>query len=145
MNKNKLYCDMINNQLIEIDDKYKLKSNDITRICKYLNNDIFGEECCIWQGSVANLNSSSKGTYINFYFNKNKVILHRLLFINYIDTLEDNEYIKFTCDNKGVCCNVNHYKKCKYNNIKKNDNVKEDKNDNDIIMKIGNLTIDFKF
>ena len=24
------------------------------------------------------------------------------------DNLEDYEYIKYTCNNKGICCNINH-------------------------------------
>ncbi len=147
-NKNKLYCEMIDNQLIGLDDEYKLKPNDILRICKYIEKSIFNDGCCVWKGSIANINNVNKGTYINFYFNKSKVILHRLLFINYVDTLEDDEYIKFTCDNKGICCNINHYKKYKYNTTKKTnkeieDNKQEQKNKSDVIMKIGNLTIDF--
>ena len=49
--------------------------------------------------------------YINFYFNKKKIALHRLLYINYVEDVSPNEYIKFLCDNKGKCCNINHMKK----------------------------------
>ncbi len=33
--------------------------------------------------------------------------------------LSNNEYIKYTCKNKGKCCNINHIKKIKYNKKKK--------------------------
>jgi hypothetical protein len=134
---------MIKNQLDEVDDKYKLKESDISRICKYIDTSIFDKEkCCIWQGSVANINNDNKGTYVNFYFNKNKVILHRLLYINYINDLHENEYIKFKCENKGLCCNVNHYKKYKKKGINPKD-TDDTEEKNIVIMKIGNLIIDF--
>ena len=60
------------------------------------------------------MNNMHKGTYINFYFKNKKVALHRLLYSNYVSPLTIHEYLKFSCENKGVCCNVTHYKKYKY-------------------------------
>ena len=37
--------------------------------------------------------------------------LHRILYLNYIDDLNKNEYLKFNCPNKGICCNINHFNK----------------------------------
>ena len=40
-----------------------------------------------------------------------KIALHRLLYCNFIEPLNDNEYLKFTCNNKGKCCSLKHLKK----------------------------------
>ena len=62
----------------------------------------------MWNGYITNKTKESKTSYINFYFRHRKVALHRLLYENYISNIPDNQYIKYTCDNKGVCCNINH-------------------------------------
>ena len=118
---NQLYKDMIAKQL-NISNYNKLSTQDIQRITKNLNNSIFNKnDCSIWNGYITNLNNKNRGTYINFYFKKKKVALHRLLYNNYVCELNKDEYIKFTCDNKGKCCNINHMKKFKYNYKKKKD------------------------
>ncbi len=117
---NKLYKDMISKQ-IKVTNKNKLSTQDIQRITKNLNNSIFDIiDCSIWKGYITNINNKNRGTYINFYFKKKKVALHRLLYNNYIMQLSNNEYIKYTCKNKGKCCNINHMKKFEYNTKKKN-------------------------
>ena len=30
------------------------------------------------------------------------------LYENYVSDIKDNQYIKYTCDHKGFCCNINH-------------------------------------
>jgi hypothetical protein len=108
--------ELISKQLINIPHDKKLNYNDLKRICKYISSSIFDEHyCCLWKGYVTNINNDNKGTYINFYFRKKKMALHRLLYINFIGDLSNDEYIKFNCDNKGQCCNVMHFKKYKYN------------------------------
>jgi len=85
------------------------------RICKYIDTSIFDKEmCCIWSGYITNMNNSNKGTYVNFYFRNKKVALHRLLYSNFVAPLDSSEYLKFNCENKGICCNINHYEKYKY-------------------------------
>ena len=89
-------------------------------------------KCSLWNGYVTNDNNNFKGTYINFYYNKKKIALHRLLYENYVGKIS-NQYINYTCDNKGLCCNINHFtvkpKKIKKNNI--NNKKLEDQTDND--------------
>lgn len=117
--KNEILQQLIQHQLPNIEDSQRLKSNDLKRICKYINHTIFDEEhCCIWDGYVTNINNDAKGTYINFYFRGKKVALHRLLYINFVESLNDDEYIKFSCPNKGACCCIYHLKKFSY--LKKN-------------------------
>jgi len=123
-----IILELIKNQITNISTAKKLLYNDLKRISKYLNKTIFDNECTIWNGYLINTN---KYSYINFYFNGKKHALHRLLFINYIGELDDSEYIKFNCENKGKCCNVNHFYKIYKNEILSNDaNVNKPTNQN---------------
>ena len=107
---------MLNKQLKNVNAQNKLNFNDIKRISKFLTTSIFSEDnCSLWTGYITNENNNLKGTYINFYYNKKKIALHRLLYENYIDKINEDDYIKFTCINKGKCCNINHLKKYRPN------------------------------
>lgn len=113
--KKKMLTDLINRQRKTIPIDRKLQYRDMCRIVKYVNSSIFDEEkCCIWTGYVTNLRNAMKGTYINFYFRDKKVALHRLLYDNYVEEMHEDDYLKFSCDNKGMCCNINHLVKYKY-------------------------------
>ena len=117
--KNKLFIELVNRQ-IETEIK-KLDVKSLQRISRNIDKSIFGSECVIWKGYITYI----KGTdvhYINFFFNKKKHALHRLLYLNFVGPIDDNEYIKYSCDNKGKCCNVNHFYKI---NQKKEENIKE--------------------
>lgn len=111
--------DMMNRQLQNIPVNRRLLCRDLLRIAKYIPNSIFdGDKCCIWTGYITNNCSQKKGTYINFFFRRKKVALHRLLYENFVGNLGDNCYLKFTCsdeENKGKCCNINHMVKFRYN------------------------------
>jgi len=124
MKKNDLLSEMINNQLNDVGTK-KLQYGDIKRLSTKLSTTIFDENVCsLWSGYITNANKIDKGIYINFYFDGKKAILHRLLYTNFVGPLSKDEYLKFTCENKGKCCNIHHLKKFKY--IKKNiDNKKQ--------------------
>jgi len=124
--------ELINKQLKNIPFNKKLRKSDIHRIVKHTNSSIFdSDKCCLWTGYVTNFNDSKKGTYINFYFKKKKkVALHRLLYINFKGSLNNTDYIKYSCENKGICCNINHMSCFKYklDEIKKESNTKSKKN-----------------
>jgi hypothetical protein len=115
------------------------------RISKFLTNSLFHETACsLWNGYITNEKNHTKGTYINFYFNKKKIALHRLLYLNYIGEISNKEYIRFTCDNKGKCCNINHMKKYSYNrNFSKNNNLNNNNQNNINISYKNDLTIEF--
>ena len=106
-----------NKQLPNIPSSRKLRPNDIHRIVQHTDNSIFDEDkCCLWTGYITNLKNKRKGTYINFYFkDKKKVALHRLLFANFKGEISNKDYIKYSCTNKGKCCNINHMVKFEYN------------------------------
>ena len=83
--------------------------SELRRISKNLDNSIFDHNnCSIWNGYITNNNSNLKPSYINFYFRNKKIALHRLLYENYVETLDKNQYLKYIYKNKGICCNINH-------------------------------------
>ena len=123
MRNQDLFNELLQNQLKNVPLEKKLRYADIKRLCKYINTSIFDENVCsMWTGYITNANNITKGIYINFYFNGAKMALHRLLYVNFIGELSENEYLKFTCEHKGKCCNINHLKKFSYTKIKNNDN-----------------------
>lgn len=112
---NELLNELLIKQIKGVPQDKKLQYTDLKRVCKYIYSSIFDENnCCLWTGYVTNANNTTKGTYINFYFRKKKAALHRLLYSNFVGELTDNEYLKFNCDNKGMCCTVKHLRKFKY-------------------------------
>jgi hypothetical protein len=111
----------ITNQLPDIEEQYKLKLKDFQKIARNINSNIFDKgKCTLWNGVLCNKDKPHKGVYINYYFNRKKTTLHRLLFINFVGPLDDKEYLKFKCINKGQCCNVNCLEKAKSKNIEFN-------------------------
>ena len=104
-------------QLPDVPASKAFRPSDIQRIVQHTSTSIFDkEDCALWTGYITNLQNKRKGTYVNFYFrNKKKVALHRLLYANFKGEISANEYIKYSCSNKGRCCNVNHMVKFEYN------------------------------
>lgn len=122
--QNDMFKELLTKQQKNVAIDKRLQYTDLKRICKYVLTSLFDEDrCALWSGYVTNANKANKGTYINFYFNKKKVALHRLLYINFVGPLEDNEYLKFTCPNHGTCCNVKHLKKFVYKNNNTNNEI----------------------
>ena len=126
--------EMAKKQVKNIDPDKMLSYRDMGRIVKNINTSIFSEKsCCIWTGYVTNV-WNHKSTYINFYFKKRKIALHRLLYNNFIGPITDTEYIKFSCNNRGRCCNVLHFVKLAKDDNENNsdiDNINEDNNEID--------------
>jgi hypothetical protein len=125
-----IFRELVSKQLRNIPTNKKLQLSDIKRISRRLKTSLFDENICsLWSGYITNTNNTSKGMYVNFYFRKKKGALHRLLFSNFVGDLNDDEYLKFNCENKGKCCNVHHMDKFKYNDTgiyKETDEIKED-------------------
>ncbi len=120
-------------QLPNVNITKKLTYNDIKRISKFLTSSIFNEvQCSIWNGYITNEKNQIKGTYINFYFNQKKIALHRLLYLNFIGDILNTEYIKFSCLNKGKCCNIHHMKKYSYNSNLNSTNLEDLPSDNSV-------------
>jgi hypothetical protein len=122
----KVLSELLSNQLKKVDSSKKLDYSDIVRLTKYIDKSIFSNnDCVLWKGYITNCNKKEKGQYINFFFKKKKYALHRLLYINYVGQLYDDEYLKFTCKNRGCCCNINHITK-----FRKEDNKYDIKEEN---------------
>ncbi len=139
--KKKLLNEMIDKQLKNVSLSKKFTYKDIMRVIKHIDKSIFGKQCCLWQGFVANA-KQNKSPYINFYFREKKLALHRLLYSNFVESLSNSEYIKFSCKNKGKCCTLNHmvkYEKDENNLDSDIDNSVDESNDNsDINSNISN-------
>lgn len=116
ISNNDILVELLTNQLTNIPNEKKLLYNDLKRISKYLNNSIFTNECSMWNGYITVIKNDKKKSYINFYYTGKKYALHRLLYNNFIGVLNDSEYIKFNCPNKGICCNINHFYKINKDN-----------------------------
>lgn len=123
-----ILSDLAQNQRRDVPTSKKLQYTDLKRIAKNLGSSIFDGECSIWKGYITNAKNVSKGVYINFYFRGKKYALHRLLYNNFVEDLNDDEYIKFSCANKGKCCNVHHLVKYKY--IENDDETVEELDEN---------------
>lgn len=112
---NDLVAEMIRNQLDTVQVDFRLTHCDLKRIAKYVEQSIFTPNICtLWQGYVTDRKKSNKGSYVNFYFRRKKIALHRLLYINFMGPLQENEYVRFRCKNKGHCCNINCLEKNRY-------------------------------
>ena len=110
MNKEEIINKLFANQIKNVDQKYRLSTKDIIRLSSYIHTDPFSEdECCKWKGAISK--SSHQSKYINFWFNKKKQALHRILYLNYKGELLKNKYLRFNCPDqqmRGICCNINH-------------------------------------
>jgi hypothetical protein len=108
----KIFRKLVDKQIKNIENNKKLRIDDLRRIAKKINTSIFNKnKCAIWNGYISN---APEYTYINFYFRRQKVALHRLLHFNFVGNISDTEFLKFNCKNGGKCCNVYHVKKFKY-------------------------------
>ena len=113
----KVLSELVSKQLKKVDNNKKFDYQDIKRLSKYVPDSIFQtDKCVLWTGYITNKDNFEKGVYINFYFRNKKYALHRLLYLNFIGNLYDDEYLRFTCENKGCCCNINHLSKIEKNN-----------------------------
>jgi len=145
ISKNQILIQMLQLQRKKLPHNLRLDIDDLKRIVYNINTSPFSDtECCIWNGYVTDNNEKCK--YINFYFKHHKIALHRLLYINYTDNLESNNYLKFTCKNKGICCNIKHIEKSNDNSSGESpkkiiNNLSDNNNSNNHIkvIKISNI------
>jgi hypothetical protein len=124
--KKDLLNELISKQKKNISDEFLLSYKDLNRVVKNIDNSIFGDECCLWKGYVITRQSKH---YINFFYKGIKVNLIRLLYQNFVNKIENNEYIKNSCASGGKCCNVNHYEKYINENSSNKNNSDENNSD----------------
>ena len=131
ISKNKILVELVDKQLQDVENEKKLDVKSLQRISRNVEGSLFGDKCVIWQGYITYI-SSTDVHYINFFFNGKKHALHRLLYLNYMGDVKKNEYLKYTCPNKGKCCNINHITKInskKALDLEKTENETIEKND----------------
>jgi hypothetical protein len=96
----------INNQRPDIQQRgnySKMTFEDIKRVDRYIQCDIFNSrECCLYRGET-------KKKYATMSFQRKKVSVLRLLYHNYVGDIEKSDVHTHTCDNPGICCNLNHF------------------------------------
>jgi hypothetical protein len=130
ISKNKILVELINNQLEDVENKKRLDVKSLQRISRNIEDSLFGDKCVIWQGYITYIESTNVH-YVNFFFNGKKHALHRLLYLNFIGEVNTNEYLKYSCPNKGKCCNINHIYKI---NSKKTLDLKKNTSENSEII-----------
>ena len=124
-----MYDEYIRLQRSNIDFDKKLTIGDIKRIDKNITMSIFNSlECVLWTSGISN---SKDNKYIYVRMKTKKYVLQRLLYYNYIGDIPDNEYIKYKCNNKGICCNINHIYKVDSSNDDKQCDVQHDNRTSD--------------
>lgn len=140
-NQNIFFQELIKNQRKNLILERKLKLSDLKRISSYLSTSIFEKKCTIWNGYITEFKNNSY--YINFYFNGKKQAIHRLLYYNFIDDIEDSEYLKYNCIDKGKCCCIFHFSKInhveKYNNFSEKLDISENTIENNIDNKMSTI------
>lgn len=144
ISKNKILVELINNQIDDIDNKKKLDVRSLQRISRNIDNSIFGDKCVIWQGYITYIESTNVH-YVNFFFDGKKHALHRLLYLNFIGEVKANEYLKYSCNNKGKCCNINHIYKInskKTLDFEKKNQLENNKNSENLLNKTVKKTLD---
>lgn len=83
----------------------KLDFEDIKRIDRCISGDpLKSTKCCLY------LRKLVKNSYATFSFRGKKTSILRMLYHNYKDNIKHNSKIIHTCENKGLCCNLNHFK-----------------------------------
>lgn len=109
--KNKLMIKLCKFQRKGLSNEIKLNPKDHMRIIKFITDyKLFSNKCILWSGY-----KYKRFKYcITFYLNGKKRNIVRILFINYIDNLNNDEILRNTC-NTERCVNPFHYKKEKIN------------------------------
>jgi hypothetical protein len=95
--------DMQRRNVPDVGNYGKLIYSDIKRLDRFIDGDIFGNMCCLYNGE-------RKSNYTTMSFRSKKISVLRLLYHNYTADITRTDKIKYVCDNKGICCNLNHIK-----------------------------------
>ena len=82
----------------------RLSFLDLKRIDLLISGDVTkSSKCCLYNGTP-------KGNYCTFSFRGKKTSILRILYHNLIDDVTHTMSIKYLCENKGICCNLSHFK-----------------------------------
>lgn len=82
----------------------KLNFEDMKRIDRTIYGDITNSKgCCLYNGTIVG------NKYSTFSFNGKKTSLIRMLYHNFINDIDPNKRVEWSCKNKGLCCNLSHF------------------------------------
>ena len=82
----------------------KLSFEDLKRIDRCSLGDITkSKDCCLFVGNTVS------NTYCTFSFRGKKTSIIRMLYHNFKGDINSDAHIKYTCENKGNCCNLSHF------------------------------------
>lgn len=136
MNQEHIFKLMIDHQRAAVGEHYRLTENDIRRISRYIKADIFNtRQCVLWDGYINQ--KGNKTQYAKISFRGKKVLLHRLLYHNFIGDVSESDEILYTCKNRGKCCTLAHLQ-LRSKNASKEEQPKPKKLTNDDIINIYN-------
>ncbi len=121
---NKVVYKLLKNQrklITSVGNYGPMSHTDFLKVESFVSGDIFstgrtesaeGNECCLYTGYVR------KNTGAQISYNGKKVLLSRLLYLNYIEDIIQADNIVNICDNKGICCKLAHLSKVTRNSSK---------------------------
>ena len=82
----------------------KLNFEDLKRVDKSISGDITNsKDCCLYNGTVVGEN------YSTFSYKGKKTSLIRILYHNLVADNKPDMKVKWSCENKGLCCNLSHF------------------------------------
>lgn len=82
----------------------KLQFEDMKRLDMCISGDIIiSDKCCLYIGQTVS------NRYCTFSFRGKKTSILRMLYHNFVDDIEPDLRLKYTCENKGLCCNLSHF------------------------------------
>ena len=82
----------------------KLSFEDMKRLDKTITGDITNSrECCLYNGTTVG------EKYATFSFNGKKTSLVRLIYHNLVNDVNPDKKLEWSCENKGLCCNLSHF------------------------------------
>ena len=85
-----------------------MTEKDKKRILAKCDGDIFGDECVLWRGET--ITKNKKGAqHGRTSFRAKKVLVHRLLYHNFVKNLTDSKmHVLHRCESNGQCVCLRH-------------------------------------
>ena len=111
----------------------RLSFDDLKRIDRTISGDITNSDnCCLYTGTIV------RDKYSTFSYKGKKTSLIRLLYHNLVEDVDPTMKIEWSCENKGICCNLSHFdmvsketpEKEEISNCHTENNEKEEKEEN---------------
>jgi hypothetical protein len=101
---NNIINEILEKQLDIIDEKKKLTYKDILKILTKIDSESFindDNKCVLWCKTSNTIKIDND--------KKRRNIVQRILYQNFVNNdLERSEFIKYKCNNRQTCCNINH-------------------------------------